>query len=160
MMGDEGKWGERASSSQDPYLPTCPLTSTTLIRRPSHMAQQTPPRTLATLPNDVLYEILGYVLSDLSDIKRVSILRVCRSLHDAAGVHLYRTVHAKSLASWKLLFGSPGGLLTVEGERDLGRHVRELQLGAREVDWQDGRCTCTPPSFFSYVPTDLPTLVH
>jgi len=44
-----------------------------------------PPRTLSSLPSDVLYIILALVLSDTTDRRRVSILRTCRALHEGRG---------------------------------------------------------------------------
>lgn len=72
----------------------------------------------------------------------------------AAGVHLYRSVYAKSLTSWKLLFGIEGvGLLTEEGGRDVGKYVRELKLGARLADFEERRCELQP-----FLPSLLPSL--
>ena len=104
-----------------------------LDSKPPKMA----PRTLLSLNQDVLSEILSYLLLDTPrELNRTSILRTCSSLHLLGLPLLYRVVDLLGYGTrlqlekhWRSLFGE-GGVLTVEGRNpEAGRGVRELRIG-------------------------------
>jgi hypothetical protein len=127
------------SSSPFPF-DTHPASFSLAMDAPS----SSPSRTLDSLPEDILHLILGHVFSDPAPQAsgRTSVLLVCRALHDASIVHLYRRVRCHSLSSWETLFGislSGLGVLTSESGRDRGRYVHELSLSVRKVDFERKR---------------------
>jgi len=105
---------------------------------PSHIASSMiPPRTLSSLPSDVLLEILSHLLVDTSpESNRASVLRTCSLLYELGLPLLYRVVELRGFSTralvlehWRRLFGE-GGLL-IEGGRkeELARMVKEIRLG-------------------------------
>ena len=94
------------------------------------------PKALLSLNQDVLLEILSYLLLDTpKELNRTSVLRTCSSLHLLGLPHLYRVVDligyetkVQVAKHWRSFFGE-GGVLTAEGRNpEAGRAVRELRL--------------------------------
>jgi hypothetical protein len=106
--------------------------------------------TLDTLPEEILHEILKYILPNEADPLRAACLRTCRAVRDAAGGLLYHNLYFKSPESWWKLIGGPGrtGLLTAAGGTDNARHVKQLRLGwtGTLADIQLGQSTSFAPA--------------
>lgn len=130
------------------FAPTLVDHSTT-----KNSSMSSPSRSLASLPELVLREVLAYLLVDTPRAHhRTAVLSTCSTLHDLGLPYLYRIVDIISTLSSRLashltaLFGPDGGLLTTSGRHQgLGRSVVELRVGA-EADGDgynpdvDGAC--------------------
>jgi hypothetical protein len=112
-------------------------------------------RSLATLPEVALREILAHLLVDTPRTPtRAAILRTCSTLHQLGMPLLYRVVDLvgyprstftedQHKLTWDSLFGT-WGLLTEHGRiKNLGRSVRVLRVG---MFWnslgEPASCTC------------------
>ena len=99
------------------------------------------PRSLLSLNEDILREILAHLLLDTPPPpNRASILRTCSLLHELELPFLYRVVDLQEFSSrallveqWKQLFGE-GGIFTKGGEKGLGGLARELKVGVARED--------------------------
>lgn len=116
------------------------------------------PRTLLSLPEDVLIEILGLLLIDTPRSRlRTAVLRSCNALYELGLPLLYRVVDLRAandigdpevVHNWETLFGARGTLTDQrESGPSLGSSVLSLGLGGRVgdggQDWAAIRGTST-----------------
>ena len=95
------------------------------------------PRSLASLPDIVLLEVLSYLLENTPRVPhRAALLTTCSTLHVLGLPILYRVVNITTLDGPRLrkyldvLFSAKDGLLTRRGRyKGLGRHVVEVRVG-------------------------------
>lgn len=92
-----------------------------------------PPRSLASLPPDVIYEILGFALDAPNSPHRPAVLKTCSLLHNVGAPLLLQRVRLASLASWESMLGVGGKLTALEqGGGGMGKYVKELELDRLE----------------------------
>jgi len=87
------------------------------------------PRTLLSLPNETLSEILSYALAQPNGPCRPAVLQTCSHLHDVGLPLLFKHVRLATFASYSTNLSAGGLLLPVEeGGKGMGKWVKELEL--------------------------------
>ncbi|KAL7409216.1 hypothetical protein BDY24DRAFT_445094 [Mrakia frigida] len=87
------------------------------------------PRTLLSLPNETLSEILSYVLFEPNGPNRPAALLACSLLREVGIPLLFRYVRVATFASYQSMFGWKGLLIPSEREgKGYGKWVKELEL--------------------------------
>lgn len=147
IQGSGGtRMGRRSELTPFRTLPTAILQpshhSTGPSNNPASSMSITPPRSLASLPDIVLREVLAYVLVNVPRVAhRAAVLATCSVLHQTGLPFLYRVLDIRTNNGSRLrryldvLFSARDGLVTRRGRyRELGRHVVEILVGGTLSD--------------------------